>query len=444
MFFYLYYSNSWKIATVTPLPKGGDLTNVSNFRPISVLPVPGKVLERLMHTAISTHLSDFSILTEKQGGYQKKKSTLDSISFFMDDILKNRNSGNISLAAFIDIKKAFDSVNYVILLNKLEEYGIRNRNLTLIENYLSRRQQCSIANNIKSAKLPLTCGVPQGSILGPLFFLVYINDCISAVDDHQTMLYADDSVLYVSGRDIDLLSLRLSNALDKFSNWTSINKLTINESKTKIMVFASSKKLKLIQKPKIKLSGNILKVVPSYKYLGVTLDEELNLNLHVRNMIKNLRYKSLLLYKVRGYMSQQVLLRVYNSHVILVIDYCDILYVGAKSETLDELQRLQNKCLKTCLSKHILTPTELVHAEAQLPTLKNRRIYHAKIYAFKRSTNINFRETKLRVTRLSSAPLLHYSKISCASYEHSPEVLCAQTWNSLSPDLRNINVFTGI
>ena len=124
----------------------------------------------------------------------------------MYDILRNRNSGNISLAAFIDIKKAFDSVNYSILLKKLEQYGVRNRCLTLIENYLSCRQQCTIANNVRSGVVPLTCGVPQGSILGPLFFLLYINDCISQNDIHKTILYADDSVLYVTGKDLNFLS----------------------------------------------------------------------------------------------------------------------------------------------------------------------------------------------------------------------------------------------
>ena len=428
----------WKVATVTPLPKGGNLTDVSNYRPISVLPIPGKILERLIHTHISKHLDLHNILVKNQGGYQKGKSTLDSISGFVDDIQSNRNKGNITLAAFIDIKKAFDSVNYNILIKKLENYGIRNRTLTLIENYLSRRQQCTVANNTRSTLLPLTCGVPQGSILGPLFFLLYINDCIQPDDDHKTILYADDSVLYVSGKNLNVLTFRLKTALTSFLSWTSINKLTLNQSKTKLMTFASSKKINKLQKPKINLNGVDIKSVVSYKYLGVILDQELNLNLYIKSMIKSLRFKSILLYRVRKFMSTQVRLKVYRSHVLPVIDYCDILYAGSNVDLLARLQRVQNKCLKTCLDLHILTPTELVHATANLPTLENRRIYHIKIYSFKRAQNPKFLEKKIRITRLSTAPLLKYSKINCAAYSKCPEVLCAQTWNSLEPDLRNI------
>ena len=349
--------------------------------------------------------------------------------------------GNISLAAFIDIKKAFDSVNYIILLKKLEQYGIRNRNLTLIENYLSRRQQCTIANSVKSTVLPLTCGVPQGSILGPLFFLLYINDCISVDDTHSTMLYADDSVLYVSGKDVNVLAVRLTQALHGFSTWSSRNKLTINEEKTKIMLFSSKVKKKILQKPNILLNGKPLKYVHTYKYLGVTLDEELSFENHVRTLINNTRFKSLLLFKLKDCMGSQPLLRIYTSHVLSAIDYCDILYVGARVDTLEELQRLQNKCLKTCLSKHILTPTEFIHGLAGLPTLKNRRIYHIRNYAFKRCQNPLNREVKVRVTRHSSAPTLSYLKPNCASYEHAPEVICAQEWNAFSPEIRNLEDF---
>ena len=343
------------------------------------------------------------------------------------------------MAAFIDIKKAFDSVNYSILIKKLENYCIRNRTLTLIESYLSRRQQCTVANNVKSECVDLVCGVPQGSILGPLFFLLYINDCISAQDSHDTLLYADDSVLYVSGKNEIALSASLTTALNNFYVWSSVNKLSMNEDKTKVMTFASKIKLGRIQKPNIVLNGKSLKNVVSYKYLGVLLDEELNFSMHIKYLIRNMRFKSILLYRTREVMSVLSLLKIYKSHALPVLDYCDILYMKGNSDLLDELQRVQNKCLKTCYGDHLLTATELVHAKAKLPMLSQRRIFHARIYAFKRSSNEKYVQPKVRNTRYNMAPILKYSHIHCAAYEKSVEVVCAREWNALNVKTRSLD-----
>ena len=421
---------------MTPLPKGGDSTDVSNLRPISLLPIPGKILERLMHNKLSSHIELNNILTKFQGGYQKGKSTIDSISVFVDNILLNRNKGAFTVAAFIDIKKAFDSVNFNILLKKLSFYGIKNRSLTLIENYLSNRQQCTVANNIRSDLAPLSCGVPQGSILGPLFFLLYMNDCISDLDSHGTMLYADDSVLFVSGTNFEVVSAGLSLALDKFLAWATKNKLTINVSKTKLMTFASSQKLSTLPKLNIKLGDIQLKNVPSYKYLGVILDEELNFNSHVRNLTKGVRFKNMLLYRAKKRMTVEALLKVYKSHVLSVIDYADVLYANASSTILDNLQVQQNRGLKTCLGKHLLTPTDQVHALAYLPTLAERRKAHIKIYAYKRSRQQRFIVKPVRNTRLNEGPVLKYMTIHCSAYEKSPEVSCAQAWNAQKANIR--------
>ena len=235
-----------------------------------------------------------------------------------------------------------------------------------------------------------------------------------------------------------VLSARLTTALDKVSAWSSKNKLTINESKTKIMAFASAIRLKNLPKPKIKLNGEVLKAVGTYKYLGVILDEELKFSQHVKSVINSVRFKSNLLYRTCKMMPSEALIRVYKSHVLPGIDYCDILYVNSSITLLEELQRLQNKCLKTCLFKHLLTPTEIVHSEANLPTLHERRKYLCKLYAFKRAQTEKYVEKKLRVIRFSNAPSLAYSIIHCTAYEHSPLVTLAQCWNALSPDTRNI------
>ena len=234
----------WKIARVNALSKGGDTSKVTNYRPISQLPVQGKILERLIHTKLEKHLDINNILTDNQGGYRKKRSTIDTIGTLTDDILRQKNIGNFTMAAFIDIKKAFDSVNFEILFKKLEKYGVKSSNLDLLKSYLTNRKQYTVVNNRSSNPLGLRCGVPQGSILGPLLFLVYINDCIPGIENCKTLLYADDSVIYVSHHDFQRAQGILQASLNEFMGWSSRNKLTINESKTKVLFFSSTYKTK--------------------------------------------------------------------------------------------------------------------------------------------------------------------------------------------------------
>ena len=431
---------SWKQAKVTPLPKSGDLSNVSNFRPISQLPIPGKVLERIVHTNISSHLELCNILVKEQGGYRKKCSTIDTIGVLTNDILRARNKGCVTLAAFIDIKKAFDSVNYIILLKKLEKYGIRGRNLLWIKNYFTGRSQVTVCNDKTSNVIDMTCGTPQGSILGPLFFLLYVNDLKINFNNVNTLMYADDTVLYTSGKSLNVLAQNMQASLDNFVNWTSKNKLTINESKTKLMLFSSSIKSKSmpVRNLDIKINNEKLKFVPTYKYLGVLLDYELTFNHHVKELKKNLAFKSYLLALLKSYVPTAIMLIIYKTYVLPLFDYADIVYHGSGSTGILLLQSVQNRCLKYCHKVPILTSTNVIHKMSNLPKLSDRRVYHAQIYGFKQSKKVDLLNIRPRNTREAMAPLLKYSNIVLTSYEKSIEVFVAQTWNGLDKDLRNI------
>ena len=430
---------SWKSAVVTPLPKGGDSSNVTNLRPISQLPIPGKILERIIHTKISEHLDLNHILLDEQGGYRKSCSTIDTISKLTNDILRNRNIGNITLAAFIDIKKAFDSVNYLILIEKLKLAGIRGEILNWIKNYLTHRTQKTEANNKISEPADLTCGVPQGSILGPLFFLIYINDINTFDDGVKTLLYADDSVLYVSGRNLDDLERKLQHSMTAFINWSVKNKLTLNESKTKLMIFASSRKLPFlhIDRINIQANGQRLRFVDTFRYLGVTLDSELNMTAHLKELKKLVGYKSYLLNKLKGFIPTETMLFIYKVYALPLFDYGDILYANSNVDMLDLLQRVQNRCLKYCLKLPRLTSTDYVHQVANIPKLEDRRVYHQRVYGYKRAQNPQYIDNRLRVTRAAQAPVLFYSLIHAASYERSIEVSVARAWNDLHHTVRN-------
>ena len=238
------FPDKWKLAKIVPLFKGGDRENVSNYRPVSLLPLPGKLLEKIIHTQISNFFDTNEFLSNKQAGFRKGFSTVSSIADLTDELFRQINEGNTSIAAFVDLSKAFDTVNHDILIKKLHKAGIRNSLLDWCVNYLSNRSQKTIANNSVSSVKRISCGVPQGSVLGPLFFLVYINDLCDALDDCGIHLYTDDAVLYHSDPFHGQAAAKLQTSLDKFSSWCKSNSLTINCSKTKLMVFGSRSKVK--------------------------------------------------------------------------------------------------------------------------------------------------------------------------------------------------------
>ena len=177
--------------------------------------------------------------------------------------------------------------------------------------------------------------------------------------------------------------------------------------------------------------------VISYKYLGIILDQELNFSLHVKSLIKDIKFKALMLYYLSKMLSHKLLLRVYVSYVLPLIDYADILYGAANADLLKLLQRKQNKCIKTCLGLNILTPTDTVHASANLPLLSERRSYHTKLLAYKRSRlGGRYIQVVNRPTRTNASPLLMYHTIHSAAYEKSPEVICSRLWNEQDPAIR--------
>ena len=170
------FPEKWKEATVIPLFKGGNRLDVSNYRPISLLPLPGKLLEKIVHMKISNYLEINEILCDKQNGFRKERSSVHSIVNLTDSLLNAINNNETCMALFIDLKKAFDTINHNIPIQKLEYIGIKGGLLLWISNYLHDRKQKTFANGTISKSLPITCGVPQGSILDLLFFISYIND----------------------------------------------------------------------------------------------------------------------------------------------------------------------------------------------------------------------------------------------------------------------------
>ena len=229
------FPNKWKIGKIVSLFHGGDRECVNNYRPVSLLPLLGKMLEKIVHSKVVKFWENNKFLSTNQGGFRKNHSTVSMIADLTEDLFCQINEGNTTVAAFVDLRKAFDTVNTKILVNKLNNAG---NVLKWCKNYLSNCFQC------KSKLLPVTCGVPQGSVLGPLFFLLYVNDIQDAVKDCAVKLYADDTVLYQAGISCNKAETKLQESVRKFKGWCDVNVLTIIASKTKVMAFASRSKVK--------------------------------------------------------------------------------------------------------------------------------------------------------------------------------------------------------
>ena len=189
-----------------------------------------------MHTRLSNYLEMNDLLNEKQGGFRKGHSTINTVSDFTDDIFLAINNSKCTLAMFVDFHKAFDTVNHAILLKKCELLGITNGNLEWLTSYLSLRKQCTLANGNISSNLNIFCGVPQGSILGPLLFLIFINDIGRDCQYSLIRLFAGDTAIYLSDPDPQVASRKLQKDVDRLMNWCQTNQLTININKTKCML----------------------------------------------------------------------------------------------------------------------------------------------------------------------------------------------------------------
>ena len=228
-----------KLAKVILIFKSGSKVIVTNYRPISLLSVFSKIFEKLAHQQLYDFLERQSVIYESQFGFQKGHSTLHSLIEIVENIKDCMEKRNYGCGIFIDLKKAFDTVNHKILIQKLEHYGIRGKSLDWFISYLTGRTQYTFCNGKNSALRMITCGVPQGSVLGPLLFLLYINDLPNISNKLKFYLFADDTNIFFQNSNLDILEKTVNRELGKLTLWLNANRLALNISKTNFVIFAA-------------------------------------------------------------------------------------------------------------------------------------------------------------------------------------------------------------
>ena len=295
---------------------------------------------------MTAFLEENNILSEKQSGFRKGFSTASAVADLTDNLFQAINNDEVTKAVFLDFRKAFDTVSHKILCKKLEKYGIRNGILDWCVNYLANRSQMTLANDVRSETVQLNYGVPRGSVLGPLFFILYVNDLQHVLVNANVQLYADDTVMFISGSvSSESLTNYLQRDLNRLHKWCQSNKLTLNPSKTKVVTFGTRQALKKVKPNPLYLGNDKISSVTSYKYLGFTIDSTLTFRPHIADVMKKVMHKRTMLSKLMPFLNRNVAISIYKMMILPYFDYCDVVYQSACSNDLEKLQRLQNKCL---------------------------------------------------------------------------------------------------
>jgi hypothetical protein len=315
-------------------------------------------------------LTENNILCSEQSGFRKHHSTQTSLHNIIEDIYNSTNGGGQVGLVALDLRKAFDTVNHAILTQKLSYYGVHGVNLNWFKSYLNERSQISNINGSFSNPLNVHTGVPQGSILGPLLFIIYINDLSMSLDQCSVNMYADDTAFYTKGHianDTHAIICTLQSDLCNVSEWLDANKLSLHIGKTACMLFCSKQKRRHVMEKTLDLSlhGQEIEQVKMYKYLGVTIDEDLTFNIHVDNVIKKINRSLGVLKRASPYVPLSNRITLYNTIVLPHFDYCCTLWDTCSESQITRLQMLQNRGMRIILGCHHRT-----HVSDMLSTLK--------------------------------------------------------------------------
>ena len=369
-----------KIACVTPVFKKGDPKIVSNYRPISVAHYLSKILENLILVRLNNFLTEFNVIADDQYGFRAGKSTADAIVRFLEFLYSAIDRNEYAIALFIDYQKAFDTVNREILLKKLDKYGIRGKPLDLIASYLSNRFQFTKINSSQSSKLPCNIGLPQGAILSPTLFILYINDLHNLSNNFSTVLFADDTTLLFKNPVFSNLIQSCNQEIDKFRLWTTANRLSLNVDKTCAIVFGNRKHT---QNFSISFGVSTIKIVTEFTFLGVKIDNNLKFNSHSQFICNKIAKNIGILYKLSNYVPRKILRSVYFSIIYPYLNYCILIWGNTYYVHLYPIAMLQKRAVRILSGAQFLSHTEPLFKRLGLLKLEDIFKHQALIYVYK-------------------------------------------------------------
>ena len=368
------YPTEWKMARVTPVFKKGEKSDLNNYRPISVIPVVSKVFEKIVYDQLYQYLNDNQLLSSCQSGFRSLHSTLTALLEATNSWSVNIDNGFLNGVVFIDLKKAFDTIDHEIILRKLSYFGADQATAKWFQSYLSNRtQRCNVNGNLSTAST-VTCGVPQGSILGPLLFLMYINDLPNCLQVAAPRMFAHDTSITLSAKTVANLKLAVTSELNNLTCWLRANKLSLNVAKTELMIIGSRQRLNAqCEEINISIDDRTIRRVDHTKSLGLTIDAQLSWSKHVDEISKKVSSAIGALKRVRPFIPTDVATHIYNALILPHFDYCSPVWDGISGCLSDKLQKLQNRAARVITQSPFDTSSNLLLAMLKWEKLSLRR-----------------------------------------------------------------------
>ena len=402
--------SSWKMSNVSPIYKKGDTSDKNNYRPVSVIPAISKLFEKVLFDQLySSFLPTFS---PNKSGFLRGHSTATAQIKLTDDWRKSLDEKQEVGVVAIDLSKAFDCICHNLLLAKSKAYGLHDTALKLLRSFLHERKQRVMCNNSCSNWTPIRCGVPQGSLLSPLLFNIFMNDINEAVNDSSLRLYADDTTQYMADKNPTILQFSLNQDMERLSSWLDHNYLQANGDKTQAMVLGKS-----THHYDLKFNGAPIDIKEQLKILGVHLDNKLTFQEHISEILKKVFAKIAALRRLKRLVPCSTLLALYRCFLLSHFEYCNSLLIGIGKTLNKKLEDANHYGLRTIMNLGRNINYESILRTADMNTLEHRRIEQALIIFYKcykengpsyladlfepRITPYNLRNTGLNVTQNS-------------------------------------------
>lgn len=430
---------------MTPIHKANNLTHLGNYRPVSVLCILSKVIERQVHNSLYGYLSRNKLLHEAQSGFRPNHSCETAVTKLIHMWSSAMNSNQLCGIVLLDLRKAFDLVCHNILLEKLKAYQCSDTAVKWFSSYLQGRTQASVFKGKVSEQATIKVGVPQGSIIGPLMFILYMNDLPLAAPDSNLDMYADDTTMTATGNTVPAVEQKLNSQMEPVQAWCENNRMVINVDKTKSMLITTAQKRSRLPphqtQLKVKLGGKVLAMAQKDRLLGVTIDQDLTWAQHIQRVLQTANAHLALLRRIKQYLPVWSRITFYNAYILPHIDYCCTIWGGGN--TVDKLTKFQRKAARVILDAHIRTPTTTLLKTLRWMPVRDRIDYKRSILIYKSLNSLaptycvglfkRVMDVNSRSTRLSDNPNKLYinPNLKKGHIQKTIAVCGAHKWNGL-------------